>query len=119
MLTIVVQRFGEDTAILAELAHLKKPPTPMGPEPAMEYVCRAVWSMLYVDNTCIDSRPPQGLAKMIEVIRVREKDRGYVHAFTAYIVGDDASRSGRENLQTRAFRYVLNGRRDQNPRHVR
>ena len=68
MLTIVVQRFSEDTAILAELAHLKEPPTSVGPEPAMEYVCRAVWSMLYADNTCIDSRTPQGLAKIIEVI---------------------------------------------------
>ena len=68
MLTIVVQRFSEDAAILAELAHLKEPPTSMGREPAMDYACRAVWSMLYADNTCIDSRPPQGLAKMIEVI---------------------------------------------------
>ena len=68
VLTVVLQRFSEDTAILAELAHLKEPSTSMGPEPAMDYVCRAVWSMLYADDTCIDSRPPQGLAKRIEVI---------------------------------------------------
>ena len=37
----------------------------MGPEPAMDYVRRAVWGMLYADDACIVSRSPQGLAKMI------------------------------------------------------
>ena len=32
----------QDTAILAELVHLKEPPTSMGLEPAMDYVHRAV-----------------------------------------------------------------------------
>ena len=40
----------------------------MGPEPAMDYVCRAVWGMLYADDACLVSRPPQGLAKMMEII---------------------------------------------------
>ena len=40
----------------------------MGPEPAMDYVRRAVWGMLYADDACIASRSPQGLAKMMEVI---------------------------------------------------
>ena len=53
--------------ILAELVHLKEPPTSMGLEPAMGYVCRAVWGMMYADGACIVSRSPQGLAKMIEV----------------------------------------------------
>ena len=44
VLTFVLQRFSEDTAILAELVHLKEPPTSIGPEPAMDYVCRAVWA---------------------------------------------------------------------------
>ena len=35
VLTVVLHRFSEDTAILAELAHLKEPPTSMGPEPAI------------------------------------------------------------------------------------
>ena len=47
LLTVVLQRFSEDTVILAELVHLKEPPTLMGPEPAMDYVRRAVWGMLY------------------------------------------------------------------------
>ena len=38
MLTIVLQRYIEEPAILAELVHLKEPPTSMGPEPAMDYV---------------------------------------------------------------------------------
>ena len=37
VLIVVLQRFGEDTAILAELVHLKEPPTSMGPEPAMDH----------------------------------------------------------------------------------
>ena len=68
VLNIVLQRFSEEPAILAELVHLKKPPTSMGPEPAMDYVRRAVWGMLYVNDACIVSRSPQGLAKMTEVI---------------------------------------------------
>ena len=34
----------------------------------MDYVRRAVWDMLYADDTCIVSRSSQGLAKMKEVI---------------------------------------------------
>ena len=37
-------------------------------EPAMDYVRRAVWSILYADDACIVSRSPQGLAKMMKVI---------------------------------------------------
>ena len=68
MLSVVLQRCSEEPAILAELVHLKEPSTSMGPEPAMDYVRRAVWVMLYVDDACIVSRSPQGLAKMMEVI---------------------------------------------------
>ena len=68
VLTVVLQRSGEELAILAELVHLKEPPTSMGPEPAMDYVRRAVWDMLYLDDVCIISRSPQGLAKMMKVI---------------------------------------------------
>ena len=69
VLTVVLQRFSEEPAILAELMHLKEPSTSMGLEPAiMDYVRRAVWGMLYADDACIVSRSPQGLAKMMEVI---------------------------------------------------
>ena len=40
----------------------------MGPAPAMDYVRRVVWGMLYADDACIVSRSPQGLAKMMEVV---------------------------------------------------
>ena len=66
VLTVVLQRFSEEPAILAELVHVKEPS--MGPEPAMDYVRRAVWGMLYADDACVVSRSPQGLAKMMEVI---------------------------------------------------
>ena len=42
VLTIVFNRFSEDMVILAELVHLKTPPTSMEPEPAMDYVRLAV-----------------------------------------------------------------------------
>ena len=56
VLTVVLQRFSEDTIILAELAYLKELPTSMGPEPAMDYVRRPMWRMLYVDGACKVSR---------------------------------------------------------------
>ena len=59
---IALQRFSEEPAILAELVHLKEPPTSMRPEPAMDYVRRAVWGILYADDACIVSRSPQGLS---------------------------------------------------------
>ena len=68
VLNVVLQRFSEDPAILADLVHLKEPSTSMGPEPAMDYVRRAMWGMLYADDACIVSRSPQGLAKMMEII---------------------------------------------------
>ena len=68
VLTAVLQIFSEETVILGELVHLEEPPTSMGPEPAMDYVRRTVWSMLYLDETCIVSRSPQELAKMVEAI---------------------------------------------------
>ena len=68
VLNVVLQRFSEEPLILAEVVHLKEPSTSMGPEPAMDYVRRAVWGMLYAVDTCIVSRSPQGLAKMMEVI---------------------------------------------------
>ena len=65
---VLHQRFNEDTVILAELKPLKKPPTSMRPESAMDYVRRAVWGLLYADDACIVLRVPWGLAKMREVI---------------------------------------------------
>ena len=68
VLNVVLQSFSEDPTILAELVHLKEPSTPIGPEPAMDYVLRAVWSIPYADDACIVSQLPQGLTKMIGVI---------------------------------------------------
>ena len=68
VLTVALQRFSENTAILAELVHMKEPSTLMGPELATDYVRRAMWGMLYANDACIISRSPQGLTKMMEVI---------------------------------------------------
>ena len=68
VLNVILKRFSEEPAILAELVHLKEPSPSMGPEPAMDYVRRAVWGMLFADDACIVSRSPQGLDKMMEVI---------------------------------------------------
>ena len=68
VLKVVLQNFSKDSAILAALVHLKEPSMSMEPEPAIDYVRRAVWGMLYADDACIFSRSPQGLAKAMEVI---------------------------------------------------
>ena len=65
---VFLQRFSEGTGILAELVRLKESPTSMEPEPAMDYVCCVVLSILYADDTCIVLRPPRGLANIMEVI---------------------------------------------------
>ena len=68
VLNVFLRKFSEKPAILAEVVHLKEPPTSMGPEPAMDYIRRAVWGMLFADDARIVSRSPQRLAKMTEVI---------------------------------------------------
>ena len=68
VLNVILQRFRENPAIFAELVYLKEPLTSMGPEPAMDYIRRAVWGRLYADDACIVSRSPQGLAKMMEIM---------------------------------------------------
>ena len=68
ILTVVFQSSTEESAILTELVHLKELPTSMGSEPAMDYVRRTVWGMLYADDACIVSRSPQGFARTMEVI---------------------------------------------------
>ena len=55
VLTVVLQIFSQDTVILAEMVHLKEPLTSMGPEPAMDYVLRAVWGMVITwSRVCIN-----------------------------------------------------------------
>ena len=58
----------------------------------MDYVCRAVWGILYVDDACIISQSPQELAKMMEVPvevcrafanRIGGENRDHVNASTA------------------------------------
>ena len=65
VLTVALRRFSKDTVILAKLVHLKEPSTSMGPDPAMNYVRRALLGILYADDAFIVSRSPQGFTKMM------------------------------------------------------
>ena len=67
-LLVDLQRFSEDPDILADLIHLKEQPAKVCLETAMECVHRAVWRMLYADDACIVSRPPQGLERMMATL---------------------------------------------------
>ena len=81
--------------ISAELVHLKEPPTTsMGPEPAMDYVRRAAWGMLYADDACLQSFTVAAGARLddgshgrglpsLRFNRVDEENRDRVHASTA------------------------------------
>ena len=68
VLIVVLQRFIENTATLAELVHLKEPPTSMEPEPVMDYVRHALWGIMYAEMPVQFSRSPWSLGKIIEVI---------------------------------------------------
>ena len=118
VLTVALQRFSEDPAILAELVHLKEPPTSMGPEPAMDYVRRAGRGMLYADDACIVGSHRGGLPSL-RVNRVGEEDRDRVHASTAHTADNGASRSGRANVQTGAILHLPRGHRDRSPGRIR
>ena len=128
VLNVVLQRFSEEPPILAELVHLKEPSKSMGPEPAMDYVRRAVWGMLYADDVCIVSRSAgareddgsyRRSLPSIRVNRVGEEDRDHVYAPIAYTADDGANRSSRANLQTGAILYLPRGHCDRNPGYVR
>ena len=66
VLTVVLRKFSENTAILAELVQMKKPTTSMGPEPAMDYVVGCGISCMRMTPVLI-FQSPQELAKMMEV----------------------------------------------------
>ena len=51
VLEVVLRRFSDDPAIFVERVHLKQPSTSMGPKPTIDYVRRAVWGMLYADDS--------------------------------------------------------------------
>ena len=67
ILLVVLERFSENADILADLAHLQQPPSKVGRERALECVRRAIWGILYAESTCIVSRSPRGLERMMAV----------------------------------------------------
>ena len=68
VLAVVFQRSSEETRIVAELMHLKETQRSIGPGPATDHVCGAVWGMLYADDACKVSFSRRGPAKMMEGI---------------------------------------------------
>ena len=115
VLAVILQNFSKGTVILVELVYMKEPPTSTRPEPSIDSVVgRALWGVLNTNDACMVSRSPWGLAKMMKVIlqvcrafgltvSAMRTDTMYMRASTAYTLDDDASRSGRANLQTGAF----------------
>ena len=91
-LTVVLQIFNQDTVILAELVHLKEPPTSMGPEPAcglrlscgVEYAVH-VWRLhsfaIAAGTRQDDGSHRRGFPSLCHN-RVGEEDRDHVHAST-------------------------------------
>ena len=67
ILFVALVRFSKDAGILADLTHLLEQPSKVGPKTALEYVRRAIWGMLYADDTCIVSRSPRRLGRMMAV----------------------------------------------------
>ena len=55
-------------AIPAVVQHLLRSRADRCPPEIQRGSGRAMWGMVYADDACIVSRPPQGLAKMIEVV---------------------------------------------------
>ena len=129
VLNVILQSFSEDTAILAELGPLRESSKSMGPEPAMDYVLRAAWGMLYADDACIVSQSPQELAKMMEVI----VDVCQLFALTASAKKTETicmpptctsramvrvEATGKNYKQAPPFTYLGRGHHDRNPGHV-
>ena len=86
----------------------------IGSEPTIDYVCRTVYAMLYVDDACIVSQSPRDLANMVKVIAEvcpafaitvsEKKNRNDVSV--EYTADDDASRSGQANLKTNGIFHL-------------
>ena len=51
ILLVALERFSKDAGILADLIHLQEQPPKVGPETALECVQRAIWGILYADDT--------------------------------------------------------------------
>ena len=77
VLSVNLQRFSEEPAILAELVHLKESQTSMGPEPAMMEVvievCRAFALTVSAKKTEIMCMPPPRTPRtMVQIEAVRQ-----------------------------------------------
>ena len=88
---VVLQRFSEDDTILENLVFLDEGSGGRPDETRLDRVLRAVWRLLYANDTGIVSRLPAGLAKMMTVI---------VEVFGAY--GLTVSEKKTETLLMRA-----------------
>ena len=67
ILLVELERFSTDAGILADIIHPQKQASKTGHETALECVRRTIWGVLYADDTCIVSRSPRGLGRMMAV----------------------------------------------------
>ena len=80
VIIVVLQRFAEDPLIVSDLVYLDDAPKGEDDRPreegTLKMVRRAVWGMLYADDTGVVSTSPRGLTRMIDVILVACQEFG-------------------------------------------
>ena len=67
VLIVALEKFSKDAGILADFIHLQEKSSKVDPETTLECAWRAIWGMLYVDDTHIVSWSPRGLEKIMAV----------------------------------------------------
>ena len=80
VIVVVLQRFAEDPLVVSDLVYLDDAPKLEDGRPrkegTLEMVRRAVWGMLYADDSGVASTSPRGLTRMMGVIVVTCQEFG-------------------------------------------
>ena len=80
IIIVVLQRFADDQLIVSDMVYLDDAPKDEGDRPwekgALEMVGRAVWGMLYADDSEAVSTSTRGLTRMIDVIIIAYQEFG-------------------------------------------
>ena len=126
VLNVVLRRFSEEPAILAELVHLKEPSTSwdrsrLRTSFAVWYgaCCTRMTPLAITAGAHSDDGSYRRSLPSIRVNVVVEEHGDHVYTPTAYTADDGANRSTRANLQTGTILQLPMGRRDRNPGYVR
>ena len=122
VIKVILQRFAEDPLIVSDLVYLDDAPKGEDGRPrkegTLEMVRRAVWGMLYADDTGVVSTSPRGLTRMMGVIvvtcqefglTVSEKKTEAMHLWSHLHTASNALRikaAGQRYKQTTEFVYL-------------